>query len=141
MKRFLPLTMILIILSVSAAYGVEPTKDQSEVIVKNAEGESIGTVSNALTDRAGNIAFIIVSLGKKGQQNKEIAVPLEAFSVDRESKTLTLNASKEQVAAAPEFNPSDLNDPSFAEKSYRAFGQAPPWTEAPEGSKGMRTKE
>ncbi len=132
MRSIIPLAVILIIACASVAYGIDGSNPmtQDRVIVKNSGGEPIGEVSNMITERSGRIAFLILSLAEQANQGKkEIAVPLEAFSYNHGQRTLTLKATKEQIAAAPEFHASDLNDPAFPERVYRAFGQSPPWTE------------
>ncbi len=129
MRKVLLLLIVLIVASGSSSYAFDRSKvkHEGEVVVKDPRGEFVGTVRNALTDACGNIVFIIISVGDEGdQEQKEIAIPLNVFSYDHEKEGLTVNASKEQLDAAPEFHPSDLNDPSFAEKSYKAFGQNPP---------------
>jgi hypothetical protein len=84
-------------------------------------------------DSSGNIAFIVLSLGKEREQGKkEIAVPLGMFSYDHENRIIVLNVGKEELAAAPAFAMSDLTDPTFAEKVYRCFGLMPSWTEEQE---------
>ncbi len=129
MRKVLLLLVVLILASGSSGYGFDRSKikHEGEVVVKDPEGEFVGTVRNALTDAWGHIVFIIVSVGAEGdQRKKEIAVPLNVFSLDHEKEGLTVNASKEQLDAAPEFHDSDLNDPSFAENAYKAFDQTSP---------------
>ncbi len=97
-----------------------------QLAVKNAQGDYVGTISNALADPMGNITFVILSLGGGGE-TKNIVVPVSAFSQD--GGELVLNMDESQLAAAPEFHMSDLNDPSFGERVYRYYGQVPPWSE------------
>ena len=103
-----------------------------ELAVKNSDGEYVGTVSNALADPMGNITFVILSLGGNQGEQKEVVVPVYAFSQDGDSG-LMVNMSNAQLAAAPEFHMSDLSDPTFGDRVYRYYGQVPPWSEGAPG--------
>ncbi len=130
MRKLLALATIMIFLSLgSLAYAA----GAEGLAVKNWKGEYIGSVRHVLTDSStGNIIFVILSLGKEGE--KEIAVPVVSFSsYDYEDGFLVLNVSKELLAAAPEFNVSDLKDPAFTEKVYQFFGLAPSWNDGTTG--------
>ena len=107
------------------------TENQQEVIVvKDSMGQYVGTVTNLLEDSSGNIAFIILSMSEQGEQgNKEVVIPLGILSLDNEDRMVILNLSKEELAAAPGFDLSDLGDPTFAERVYRFFGLMPAWRE------------
>jgi len=107
------------------------TENQPEVIVvKDSMGQYVGTVTNLLEDSSGNIAFIILSMSEQGEQgNKEVVIPLGILSLDNEDRMVILNLSKEELAAAPGFDLSDLGDPTFAERVYRFFGLMPAWRE------------
>ncbi len=136
MRKFLVLVPFVILLSFwSIAYA---GGDQAEgLAVKNWKGEYIGSVKHVLTDSSsGSIVFVILSLGPEG--TKEIAVPVRSFSsYDYENGFLVLNVSKEILAAAPEFQVSDLKDPAFTERVYQFFGLAPSWKDGvTEGERG-----
>ena len=110
--------------------GAKSSKQKEALVVKSWKGEYIGSVQHVLSNSATGITtFVILSLGK---EKKEIVIPLASFSsFDEENGIFILNVSKETLKAAPEFHLSDLKDPSFAEKVYRFFGEAPPWTDKP----------
>ncbi len=135
MNRKLVLAMAVILIgfasSAFAIVGQSGNENQQQtMVVKNASGESVGTVTNALVDGAGNIAFIIVAIDDgTGQGHKEIAVPTSIFSYDHENETLILNMTKEELSDAPEFNASQLSDPSYAMGLYQHYGLAPSFTE------------
>ncbi len=110
--------------------GTAAQDTKESLIVKDFKGAYVGTVSNALQDQSGNILFVVLSLGETpGQVDKIVAVPLNDFSYDHENRSLVVNIRKEQLTAAPEFNASALDDPHFAERVYRYFGEAPAWTD------------
>ena len=74
--------------------------------------------------QSGNLAFLIIATGQGGvEAKKEVAVPLSIFAYDRESKTLLLSMSKEQLASAPAFNESELTDPGYAMKIYGYYAE------------------
>jgi len=108
--------------------GGKAGNQEEAVVVKNWKGEHIGSVRHVLLDSStGDVAFIILSLDK---EKKEIVIPLRSFSsYDRENRTLILNVSKGILIDAPEFHLSDLKDPTFADRVFLFFGEAPPWTE------------
>ena len=109
-------------------HGGKAGNQEEAVLVKNWKGEHIGSVRHVLLDSStGDVTFIILSLDK---EKKEVVIPLRSFSsYDPENRTLILNVSKGILIAAPEFRLSDLNDPTFADRVLRFFGEAPPWTE------------
>ena len=133
MRKLWVFAMAAILISISSiGYAVDfkpkPGSQEAALVVKNWKGEYIGSVRHVLLDSStGNVAFIILLLDKG---KKEVVIPLKSFSsYDEENGTLILSVSKEILIAAPEFRLSDLEDPAFAERVYRFFGQAPPWTD------------
>jgi len=117
--------------------GPKSAGQEEALVVKNWKGEYIGSVQHVLINSSTEkVAFLILSLHK---EKKEIVIPLRSFSsYDQENGTLILNVSKETLMVAPEFHLSDLEDPTFAERVYRFFGEAPSWTDGPE-QREMRT--
>jgi len=108
--------------------GTKPGIEDEALAVKSWKGEHIGFTHHALMDSStGNIVFLVLSLGKG---KKEIVVPISAFSsYNHKNRTLVLGVSRQTLIAAPEFHLSDLRDPTFAERVYRFFGEAPAWTD------------
>jgi len=134
MKKSLAVVTVVILMSVvSSLYAltdkakIEP--QQETIVINNSKGEYVGTLTNLLVDSAGNIGFIVISIGNDDKQDKkDIAVPLITFSYDREKRLIILDVSTETLSAAPAFKASELSDPAFAEKTYRYFGLMPSWT-------------
>ena len=114
MKKLLALATFAILLSFCAIAHAAGNQEEG-LTVKNWKGEYVGSVKHVLTDSSsGNIVFVILSLGEEGK--KEIVVPVHSFSsYDFEGGFLILNVSKGTLAAAPEFDVSDLKDPAFVE--------------------------
>ncbi len=134
MKKFLVFFLTAsMLLGTASAYALKDpsgiVKDKEALVVKNVRGERIGTIRGALEDPLGNIAFVIVTLKDENNGKKEVVVPVSAFSQSSENGTFILDMSTEVLASAPEFNPSNLNDPAYAEKIYKFYGQTPPWSE------------
>jgi hypothetical protein len=132
-KLFAVVTAVVLMTAISSLYALadqaNPENRQETIVINNSKGEYVGTLTNVLVDSAGNIGFIVLSIDKEGGLGeKEIAVPLDTFSYDRQKKLLLLDISMEKLSTAPEFKTSDLNDPDFPERIYRFFGLMPFWT-------------
>ncbi len=125
MKKLLAVVTAVMLTSFACilSAGAQTLDEQEALAVWNSNGETVGTITNALIDSSGNIGFVIVSIGKK-----EIAVPAESFSKSSEGKLL-LDVGKEKLDAAPEFQDSDLTNPNFAGGVYQFFGLMPSWAE------------
>jgi hypothetical protein len=135
MRKLWALVMAMIFIgfasiAFAADHGAKSAKEEA-LVVKNWKGEYIGSVQHVLSNSStGDISFAILSLDK---EKKEIVIPLGSFSsFDQQNGILILNVSKEILRAAPEFDLSDLKDPTLAERVYRFFGEAPPWTDKPQ---------
>lgn len=127
LAAFLVLGMASVLYAVKDQRGIG--KGEEALVVKNVKGENIGTIRGALEDPLGNIAFVIVTLKDEKSGRKEIVVPVNAFSQGSENGTFVLDLSTDILTSAPEFNPASLNDPAYAEKIYKFYGQTPPWNE------------
>ena len=134
MKRWIVLVTALVFVNFGlfayvAADQAQTENQQQVIVVRDSTGQYVGTITNVFADSSGDIAFIILSVGDQGElENKEIVIPLGILSLDDE-KGMILNLSKEELAAAPRFEMSDLNDSTFAEKTYRFYGLMPAWDE------------
>ncbi len=107
MKKRMPLAILIMLVSFwSMAYAIDPNSEawnqKDRLPVKNPEGEYLGTAKDVLLSPSGTMAFIIISVGEKGE--KDVVVPLAAFSYDRENKVLILKMSKERIGATRESN-------------------------------------
>jgi len=135
MKRWIVLVTALVFVNFGlfayvAADQAQTENQQQVIVVRDSTGQYVGTITNVLADSSGNIAFIILSVGDQGEPgNKEVVIPLGILSLDDANRTVVLNLSKEELAAAPGFDLSDLSDSTFAEKVYRFYGLMPAWDE------------
>ena len=128
MKKLLALLMIAAFLSFAGlAYAASGEEDLGNTMtVVNWKGDLVGTVRYVVVDPSSEVInFAILYLDK---EEREIAVPMTAFSkFDWENKMLILNVSEKELASAPGYQESDLNDPAYAAMVYGYFGVAPTW--------------
>jgi sporulation protein YlmC with PRC-barrel domain len=101
--------------------------------VKNLQDEKLGKVENILLDlAAGRVVAVIVSSGGfLGMGDELSAIPPSALRFTAERDTLQLDASKEMLSSAPHFKANqwpDFNQPSYANRFYRAYGVEPYFT-------------
>lgn len=74
--------------------------------VTNAAGDEVGTVSDVIIERGRNdISYLIVKSGAwLGMGGREVAVPYSAFGWDNQNNHPTLDMTKDQLRARPEFS-------------------------------------
>jgi hypothetical protein len=103
--------------------------------IKSPAGDSFGTVADYVIDTNGRVPFVVVSY-----QKKAVAVPFESLNYDTEGRQLVLNLDKEKLDSAPAFDKTALKDRTWAEETYRHFGQAPYWGEIKEQAREVKEK-
>lgn len=121
-------------------YNME-TKDANAWIgkhVKNTQGEDLGKVKDFVRDNNGEISLAVISHGGLlGVGKKDVAVPFSALSFNKAGDHVVINATKDQMARAPEVKRGEnLHDRTFAENVYRYFGVRPYWTD-----QGMKNEQ
>ncbi len=125
------LAVSLSLATVSGSYAVKDPAGMGQVdeilVVNNPKGEQVGTIRGALEDPQGNIAFVIVKLNREVNGKENIVVPVDSFSQDSPNGAFVVNMGPNDLASAPEFNASKLDDPAYAEGLYKFYGQTPPW--------------
>ena len=86
--------------------------------VKNQQEEELGKISDLVVDfRSGKIAYAVLSHGGTlGIGGKQVAIPMEAFTVQQGEEVLLLNLSKQQLAQASGFEDKNWPDLNAAEK-------------------------
>lgn len=111
--------------------------------VKNTHGEDLGKVKEFVRDNNGEISLAVISHGGLlGVGKKDVAVPFSALSFNKDDDHVVLNATKDQLARAPEIKGQNLHDRIFAEDVYRYFGVRPYWTDqAMKSDQGMKTDQ
>ncbi len=97
--------------------------------VRLPDGEAGGRINDFVIDSSdGRVAFLVLD-DVPGRETSLIAVPFSALSAGGENG-FVLNTTREQLAIASSFDEfADLNNPKWAEDTYRYFGQEPYWSE------------
>jgi len=84
--------------------------------VKNPAGESIGEINEIILDKSGRVHALVVGVGGfLGMGEREVAITLPSINlaVDSNNNTVaTVNATKDQLKAAPEWKWATSNDGS-----------------------------
>jgi hypothetical protein len=85
-------------------------KDKTQSVlgkeVRDSAGEDMGRIANVIVDRSGNVRAAIIDFGGfLGVGNRRIAIDWNAlhFSPDPNSDMVTLDLTRDQVKAAPEY--------------------------------------
>jgi sporulation protein YlmC with PRC-barrel domain len=96
--------------------------------VKNVNDEDMGKIDNAMLNlRAGRVAFLILSpASSQALGNNLYALPPNAFSINKDGKSLTSDITKEKLAAAPHFDKNNweqVSDPAWAGQVYQYYGK------------------
>jgi len=112
----------------SKGRGPSEVSKLSGAMVKNPQGEDLGTITDVVTGPEGRAAFVVLSYWISDDTLKRIAVPFGALSCEKQS--CVLHASKDTMDSAPLFvSEGDLAERKLAEDIYRYFGVQPYWTE------------
>ena len=103
--------------------------------VKNRQDEKLGKVEDLAVDvETGRIIQVLVSSGGVlGVGDKLVAVPPAAFTCEPPHPTLRLDATKDKLKGAPEFDLAkwdDLTQTNRVIETYRYFGKEPYFTSA-----------
>jgi sporulation protein YlmC with PRC-barrel domain len=104
--------------------------------VKNAGGESVGTINDALFDRTGQVThYIIGGGGFLGIGERNVAIPFDNMRISRDANNAVVVATttpKETLSQLPEWK-----DPATA---VRAPASSPPARTAPTTPKDQPSK-
>jgi sporulation protein YlmC with PRC-barrel domain len=107
---------------------VHKTSDLLNENVKNVNDEDMGKVDNMMLNLpAGRVAFVVLSPASNlALGNNLYALPPNAFSLNKDGKSLTSNISKDKLAGAPHFdknNWTQASDPTWAAQVYQYYGK------------------
>ncbi|HEY0454741.1 MAG TPA: PRC-barrel domain-containing protein [Verrucomicrobiae bacterium] len=77
--------------------------------VRNKQDEKIGKISDVVIDlKDGRVAYAVMSAGGSAfGGGKNVAVPIQAFTVEKGRKDLLLNIDKQQLESAPGFSKNE----------------------------------
>ena len=95
--------------------------------VVNRQGESLGSVQDLMLDpQTARVQYAVLDFGGfLGIGDKLFAVPLEAFTIDRENERFLLDVTRDRLENAPGFDKSDwpsTADAAFTERVYDYYG-------------------
>lgn len=103
--------------------------------VTNPQGVTLGKISDFLVDRnTGRIPIVLMqSSVTPGYEDRVVAIPFQAMSLNPATNALMVNLAPEQVAQAPSFSKSEIaNINRTAETQvYQYYGLTPYWEESP----------
>ena len=100
--------------------------------VKNPAGDTVGEIREIMLDvPMGGIAYAVMSFGGfLGMGDKLFAVPWLALEMDPANKCFVLNATKEQLQAAPGFDKDhwpSMADVGWARQVHEHYHVKPYW--------------
>jgi uncharacterized protein YrrD len=98
--------------------------DAIGAMVKDQQGQNVGTISDIVFDTNGRVPFFIVSSNMA--TGRQIAIPFKALQYETGSG-LMVNVSSDMLRNAPAWNRNVLNDRTAATDIYRHFGIQPYW--------------
>ena len=124
-KVLVPLAALLLVAFAWNAWAFDPAREA--LAIKNPNGDYVGAINRILLDPLGNIAFVTLSLSEE-KGGKEIIVPLFLFS-ENEKRETVLDLTEKEIAEAPEFDPSRLDDAAYGASIYRHYGMTPFWSD------------
>ena len=97
--------------------------------VRDPQGEEVGKIEDLVFDDEGRISFAIVGYGGfLGIGQNLVAVPVNSFSYNEESRHFVIDATKGRTQSAPLFSKKALHNPGWPDGIYLYFGQQHYWT-------------
>ena len=110
----------------------QSAEDLNGFQVFSQTGEELGKITGVRTDeQSGAIQFVTLTKGGfMGMGGKDIAVPVEAFTLDRENERATLTVSAAMLDTAP--MQANKSDEEFQRELSSHYGIAPAWGETPD---------
>ena len=96
--------------------------------VVNTQGTTLGDIKDLMVDpQTGAVEYAVLDFGGiLGIGDKLFAVPLQAFTVNRDTEQFVLDVTKERLENAPGFDKNDwpsTADAAFTEGVYDYYGQ------------------
>lgn len=110
-------------------------------VVVNALGERLGTLEAIMLDvAAGRVAYAVLSCSDQAAQgDKLFAIPWSVLTLDAVQRRLVLDVSKDQLAAAPGFDPDHwpkMADREWAIRLHAYYDEEPYWDDTLSASSG-----
>ncbi|MDO8282567.1 MAG: PRC-barrel domain-containing protein [Thermodesulfovibrionia bacterium] len=136
LTSIIAMNIIALVLVVTGAFAADMMNDRSATTqwasnligttVKNLQGETLGTITD-LTISNNIVTFAVITHGGAlAIGDKLIPVPMNALKIT-DNKNATLDASKEKLATAPNYEKNskqwpDFSNRKYAEDTYRFYG-------------------
>ena len=98
--------------------------------VRNLAGEDIGKIDDLIIDlQSGYLTYAMADLSAyEALKGRKIAIPIEAFTISEDSKTVNLNVDRMKLESAPVFDPAAIHaDSSSVGRIYNYYGYSPYW--------------
>ncbi len=115
--------------------GTDQESSAKTFVVKDLEGNYLGTASKVLENQFGFADFVIVSLDAEKFHRNEVVVPLSAIVVGDDGSSLILNLSGQALTQAPEFKEMEMENLEYWKSIYNFYGMTSPWSEKKEEGK------
>ena len=101
-------------------------------VVRNLERDSLGKIKELMVDLDdGRITYAVLSFGGfLGVDEKLLAVPWDALTVDLEANGFILDIEKERLEGAPGFDKENwpqMADRQWAQNIHEYYGHRPYW--------------
>lgn len=109
--------------------GTDQESSGKTFVVKDPEGNYLGTASKALENRFGIADFVIVSLDAEKFHRNEIVVPFSAILMGDDGSSIILNLGEQVLTQAPEFKHLEMENLEYWKRIYNFYGMTPPWPE------------
>lgn len=111
--------------------------------VKNQQNEKLGEIKDLVLDlKSGKISYAVLAVGGfLGLGEKLMAVPPDAFQINQQDGTLTLDADKAKIEAAPGFAATNwprVEDPNLEARTFWLGDEA---TGAPAATETQRDQD
>lgn len=102
--------------------------------IKNREGETLGTLKEIMLDiQSGRIAYgVLESSSFLQMNNKLLAIPFRAFTINESDHTLVLDVNKETIKNAEGFDKNnwpDFASQEWAQRTHSYYGYEPYFTQ------------
>lgn len=101
-------------------------------VVRNLEGDTLAKIKELMVDLDdGRVTYAVLSFdGFLGINEKLVAVPWDALTLDLEAHEFILDIEKEKLEGAPGFDKDSwpqMADRQWAQKIYEYYGHRPYW--------------
>ena len=94
--------------------------------VQTSDGEDVARIDDIMIDSTNGHVVYVVLTDVGGMTERMVAFPFSSLSKTDED-LFALNATRDQLLAAPDFSWSNARDLAYASQVYRYYGMQPYW--------------